>query len=620
MPSRRTEQIALTILDALVFTASLWLAIVVRYGSFVPPPETWWALAAAPFVGVACLVPFRFYHQVIRYVGVGVAYRCVLGVVLTTITLLAASFLRGGDPAISRLVFVPFAMSALLGLMSLRVGGRFLMRRPLPLSTNRRRRVLIYGAGEAGVGLLSLLEQDASLQVVCFVDDAKRLGGRDVRGVRVHRPEQLPQLLKRYEIDTVMLAIPSASRARRRELLDQFRGLRVKILTVPDMAELDGGTARFTDLRPIQIEDLLGRESVLPDPSLLDARIKGRVVLVTGAGGSIGSELCRQIVTRSPARLILVDNCEFNLYRVEAELEEQNSGAVTVAAVLGSVCDRLQMRQLMQRFRVDTVYHAAAYKHVPIVEDNAVVGVANNVLGTLRTAEAAINARVKDFVLVSTDKAVRPTSVMGASKRLAELVLQGLHEEQDGAGTRFSMVRFGNVLGSSGSAVPKFTSQIQSGGPVTVTHPEVTRYFMTIQEAANLVIQSSSLAQGGDVFVLDMGEPVRIHDLAVRMIELAGATVRSDENPTGEIEIRFTGLRQGEKLYEELLIDGDLESTRHPKIRRSAEHFIRWPELAGILQRLEAAIDRRDEATVLQVLQETVSEYSGPAANVPIEF
>lgn len=613
MGSRRVEQLALTLLDGLVFAAAFWLATVIRYGDLLPPPEVQWAILMAPIVGVACLLPFRFYHQVIRYTGLNVVYRCLAGVSLTTITLLALSFLRADEPAIARLVFVPFWMAAFLGLITIRMVGRSILRRPFGLQADHRRRVLIYGAGEAGVGLLTLLEQDPSVQAVCFVDDARRLTGRDVRGLHVHNPKSLPVLLERFTIDTVMLAIPSVSHQRRRELLEQLLGLRVKVLTVPDMAELESGRASFTDLRPIDVRDLLGRQSVKPDPELLNAKIKGKVVLVTGAGGSIGSELCRQIVQLSPARLILVDNSEYNLYSIAETLEVVNSGEVAVVPVLGNACDSLLMRQVMQRHRVETVYHAAAYKHVPIVEGNAVVGVANNVLGTLRTAEAAISAKVDDFVLVSTDKAVRPTSVMGASKRLAELVLQALHERTEGASeTRFCMVRFGNVLGSSGSAVPKFTEQIRNGGPVTVTHPDVTRYFMTIQEAANLVIQTSSLTNGGDVFVLDMGEPVKIFDLAVRMVELSGATVRDDTNPTGEIDIQFTGLRPGEKLYEELLIDGDLETTVHPKIRRSAEHFIGWDRLSLILQRLEAAIDRRDRETVLQIVQETVSEYNGP--------
>ena len=457
-----------------------------------------------------------------------------------------------------------------------------------------------------------MLGQDGSILVQCFVDDDRRLTGRDIRGIRVRHPESIAKIIKKYDINTVMLALPSASRKRRREVIEQLQEFKIEILTVPDMQELDSGHATFTDLRPINIEDLLGRESVTTDSSLLWSKIKGRVVLVTGAGGTIGSELCRQIGECAPARLILVDNSEFNLYQIEAELRAAQSSGVTIVPILGDVCNGLQMRQVMTQYMVDTVYHAAAYKHVPIVEDNAIVGVANNVLGTLRTAEAARDAQVRDFVLVSTDKAVRPTSVMGASKRMAELVLQAIHEDSDpDTRTQFCMVRFGNVLGSSGSAVPKFTEQIEAGGPVTVTHPEVTRFFMTIHEAANLVIQAGSLAQGGDVFVLDMGQSVRIIDLATRMIELSGSTVRSETNPSGDIEIKFTGLRPGEKLYEELLIDGDLEATDHPKVMRSAESFLLWEDLSKILQRLEAAIDRRDEETVLQILQQNVAGYRG---------
>ena len=587
------------------------MAVAIRYGTLTPPIETIWALFAAPLVGVICLLPFRFYHEVLRYVGPNVLYRCGMGVSLTTLVLLSTSFLRSDQPSISRLVFLPFWMGSILGLTGVRLAGRYILQRTLgAISGLEKRRVLIYGAGQAGVGLSSMLGQDSSILVQCFVDDDRRLTGRDIRGIQVRHPESIGKLIKKYDINTVMLALPSASRKRRREVIEQLQDFKVEILAVPDMQELDSGLATFTDLRPINIEDLLGRESVHPDAELLGSKIKGRVVLVTGAGGSIGSELCRQIVHLAPARLILVENSEFNLYQIDAELSALASSGVTIVPILGNVCDGLQMRQVMTTYMVDTVYHAAAYKHVPIVEVNAIVGVANNVLGTLRTAEAAKDAKVRDFVLVSTDKAVRPTSVMGASKRMAELVLQAIHEDgTPNETTQFCMVRFGNVLGSSGSAVPKFTEQIEAGGPVTVTHPDVTRFFMTIHEAANLVIQAGSLAKGGDVFVLDMGQPVRIIDLATRMVELSGSSVRSETNPSGDIEMKFTGLRPGEKLYEELLIEGDLEATDHPKIMRSAEAFELWEDLSKTLQRLEAAIDRRDEETVLQILQQNVSGY-----------
>ena len=611
MPSRRFNFIAITAIDAAVFAGAFWVAVIVRYGSFTPPPEARWCLIAAPIVGVLCLLPLRFYREVIRYVGPTVIQRGVAGVTLTTLILLALSFLRGDESAVSRVTFLPFWMASIIGTVGVRLIGKTLIQRRGIFETSQlpKRRVLIYGAGEAGAGLLSMLGQDGAVRVECFIDDDRRMSNRDVRGVAVHPPDMIPELLRRYEINTIMLALPSASKARRREVIESLSRHQIQILTVPDMAELDSGVASFSDLRPINIEDLLGRESVAPDESLLREKILGRVVLVTGAGGSIGSELCRQIVDLAPARLILVDNSEYNLYRITAELEKCRSNGVAIVPILGDVRDALQMRQTMTRHGVETVYHAAAYKHVPIVESNAVIGVANNVLGTARTAEAAVHAGVRDFVLISTDKAVRPTSVMGASKRLAELVLQAIHDRNQA--TRFCMVRFGNVLGSSGSAVPMFSEQIKAGGPVTVTHPEVTRFFMTVHEAANLVIQASSLAEGGDVFVLDMGESVRIIDLAARMIELSGRSVRSKANPQGDIEIKLTGLRPGEKLYEELLIDGDLEETEHPKILRSAEVFLPWNELSIVLQRLEAAVDRRDEETVLQTLQETVTGYRG---------
>ncbi|MCP4497206.1 MAG: polysaccharide biosynthesis protein, partial [Phycisphaeraceae bacterium] len=400
------------------------------------------------------------------------------------------------------------------------------------------------GAGQAGVGLASMLAEDNSVAIECFIDDDRRLTGRDVRGVEVFHPDQLDELVERRSVDTVMLALPSASRQRRREVIDILRGRGIEILTVPDLQELDSGQAKFTDLRPIDIQDLLGRESVTPQQPLLVAKIRGRVVMVTGAGGSIGTELCRQIIELGPARLILIDNCEFNLFRIDAKLAESNPLGVAVVPILGTVCDGLLMQETMERYDVQTVYHAAAYKHVPIVERNPVVGVQNNVIGTLRLAEAAVRSGVQDFVAISTDKAVRPTGVMGASKRLAELILQGLqNQSSERAKTRFCMARFANVLGSSGSAVPKFSEQIRTGGPLTVTHPEVTRYFMTVHDAANLVIQAGALTKGGDVFVLDMGEPVKILDLATRMIDLAGVSVRSDAMHRGQTEIVFTGLQ-----------------------------------------------------------------------------
>ena len=610
--TRWIEQVVTVALDAVVFAAAFWMALIVRYGTLTPELYLAWGIAAAPIVGILCLIPFGFYREVLRYIGPKIAYRCALGVSLASLILLSMSFMIQTEPTISRVIFVPFWMASVLGVVGVRLVGRSILRN-LGKTIDAKRRVLIYGAGEAGVGLMSMVGQDPAIRVICFVDDDQRLNGREVRGVRVHAPEQISKLVSKHGINTIMLALPSAGRTRRKELIEKLSELRIEILTVPDLRELQAGLAKSTDLRPIQIEDLLGRESVDPQEALLTARVKGRTVLVTGAGGSIGTELCRQIITLAPERLILVDNSEYNLYRVASVLTDLNRRGVSLVPVLADVCDGLQMRQLMQKYHVATVYHAAAYKHVPMVESNGVVGVRNNVLGTLRTAEAALQSGVRNFMLISTDKAVRPTSVMGASKRLAELVLQALHNslEKNSISTNFSMVRFGNVLGSSGSVVPKFSEQISEGGPVTVTHPEVTRYFMTINEAANLVVQASSLATGGDVFVLDMGEPVRIADLACRMIDLAGYSIKNEHNPQGNIEVKYTGLRPGEKLYEEMLIDGDLEGTIHPKILRSAEPFLSWDLLQTILQRLEAAIDRRDESTVLEILRETVSGYQG---------
>jgi len=421
-------------------------------------------------------------------------------------------------------------------------------------------------------------------------------------------------------ISDVLLAMPSLSRRRRNEILSQVRSARVAVRTLPSVNDLAQGKVSISDLRELDIDDLLGREPVAPNHILLAKNIVGKVVLVTGAGGSIGSELCRQILAVSPAKLLLIEQSEFALYGIHQELEEKLAaldGATppVLVPLLASVQDDDRMREIMSTWHPDTVYHAAAYKHVPLVEHNPAAGIKNNVLGTLRTAQAAAENGVTDFVLISTDKAVRPTNVMGASKRLAEMALQALAANQAGTsggisgGTKFSMVRFGNVLGSSGSVVPKFRQQIRDGGPITLTHPEVTRYFMTIPEAAQLVIQAGAMAKGGDVFVLDMGQPVKIIDLARRMVELSGMTVKDEQNPEGDIEIAVTGLRPGEKLYEELLIGDNPKQTVHPRIMKAHEEFIPWAEFEARLTALEIALNVNDVGVIRLMMQQLVAGY-----------
>ncbi|MBY5734766.1 polysaccharide biosynthesis protein, partial [Rhizobium leguminosarum] len=484
------------------------------------------------------------------------------------------------------------------------------------LHKNMLAKVLIYGAGTAGRQLAGALINSAELNVVGYLDDDPRLKGGVMGGLPIYDPSDLPVLAESLGVHNVLLALPSASRQRRNEILEHIRKARVNVRTLPDLTALAQGRIAVSDIRELEIEDLLGREAVAPRQELLDKSMRNKVVMVTGAGGSIGGELCRQILRTGPSSLILLDQNEFALYNIHAELQKlaqlYKHENMQIVPILCSVRDQDRMEHVMQSWRPQTLYHAAAYKHVPLVEHNAVEGIKNNVMGTLIAARAANKCGVSNFVLISTDKAVRPTNVMGASKRLAEMVLQALAAESatDRMRTNFSMVRFGNVLGSSGSVVPLFRQQIKEGGPVTLTHPDITRYFMTISEASQLVIQAGAMAEGGDVFLLDMGEPVRIADLARKMVELSGLAVRDEDNPEGDIELSVTGLRPGEKLFEELLIGDNPETTEHPRIMKAREDFLSWPELSRRLNALNAALDRNDMIAARATLAELVSGYS----------
>jgi len=447
--------------------------------------------------------------------------------------------------------------------------------------------------------------------LIGFVDDNPALHGAVINGLEVYPPRALGSLVDQLDVSKVLLAMPSVRRRQRRRIIDQLEKVPIHVQTMPDINDLISGRARVDDIREVDIADLLGRDTVPPMPALLDACIREKCVMVTGAGGSIGAELCRQICRLGPRRLILLEISEVSLYRINREitdLVERDGFKFEVVPILASAHHQQRIQSVCETFGVQTIYHAAAYKHVPLVEHNMIEGIHNNVFGTFHTAEAAIAAGVESFVLVSTDKAVQPTNVMGATKRLAENVLQALSDR--GSETVFSMVRFGNVLASSGSVVPLFREQIRQGGPVTVTHPEIYRYFMTIPEAAQLVIQAGSMARGGDVFVLDMGKPVRIADLAEKMIRLMGLTVRDEEHPDGDIEIRYTGLRPAEKLYEELLIGNNVCGTDHPMIMRAVEEFVPWPELSGLLGDLWAACLKLDCEDARQLLSRSVAEYA----------
>lgn len=546
------------------------------------------------------------YRAVIRFLDVRALTTILWGSAASALVLVLVSFtLRTGLPR-----SVPFIYFALVLIC---VAGSRLFARGLIQARHAGVRVpvAIYGAGSAGRQLCLALQNGYEYHPQLFVDDASELQGSSVLGVRVYAPEFLPELVKKHGIVKVLFAIPSVSPERKRAIFNTVQSLHIQMLTIPASAELIEGTISERELRNVSIQDLLGREVVEPSPSLMAKCLTDRVVLVTGAGGSIGSELCRQIVIEQPRQLILLEQSEYNLYALQQELAEHTH---LITPVLGSVLDVATLERLFARYRIHTVYHAAAYKHVPLVEQNIDAGLRNNIWGTYNLAKLAHRHGIQYFTLISTDKAVRSTNVMGASKRLAELVVQAF--AQQASNTVFSMVRFGNVLGSSGSVVPLFQTQIQAGGPVTVTHPEITRYFMTIPEAAALVIQAGAMAQGGDVFVLDMGQPVKIIDLAVKMIHLMGYEVRGQDSPGQGIEIQFTGLRPGEKLYEELLIGGNVAGTEHPLVMRASEDCMPLQALERLLTELAAALDAGDMEAVRQLVIAAPTGFSPTSAIV----
>lgn len=539
------------------------------------------------------------YRAVIRYIGQH-ALGAVLAGIVSSAFVLALLFGVFNVHDKGNLIFV-YAILALITSGGVRLLARmFLVQR----NNGHKERVLIYGAGSSGRQLAHALMNGEQYHPVIFVDDDTTLQRSTILGIPVGAPAQITALLKNYNISRILLALPSASRARRREVLDALEELPIPVQSIPGMSDLVDGSMRIDELQDVKIEDLLGRDPVAPKVKLMQANIQHKVVMVTGAGGSIGSELCRQIINYEPSVLVLFELSEFGLYSIEQELANtisQRELDIKLIPVMGTVQRKNRLETVMQAFKVQTVYHAAAYKHVPLVEYNVVEGVRNNVFGTWYAAEAAINTGVETFVLISTDKAVRPTNVMGASKRLAELVLQALAQNQ--SQTRFCMVRFGNVLGSSGSVVPLFREQIRRGGPITVTHKDIIRYFMTIPEAAQLVIQAGAMGQGGDVFVLDMGEPVKIADLAKRMVHLMGLEVKDDIHPNGDIEVHYSGLRPGEKLYEELLIGENVRETAHPRIMAADEICLSWGQMESLLLRLDTLCDSFAVEQIIELMR-----------------
>ncbi|NQD37420.1 polysaccharide biosynthesis protein [Permianibacter sp. IMCC34836] len=568
-------------------------------------PAVWATLAGTVIGTVIVFARIGLYRAVLRYLSSKVWLTVAVGVLCSALMLGFFSFIT--RTPMPRSVPIIYALVALLLIGS----SRFLIRAIVHAHSRPiRESVVIYGAGAAGSQLATALSVGREYMPVAFVDDDPSLLHAEVQGLTVYPPSAMAELIKRYQVDRVLLAVPSLSKAQRHRILLTLEQFPVQVQTIAGMADLVSGKARIQELHDIEIDDLLGRDPVKPIEGLMARCITGRVVMVTGAGGSIGSELCRQIMACAPKELVLFERNEFALYNIEQELRkwcEKCSCPTIVHAMLGDVQERSLVGRVMKRFHVQTVYHAAAYKHVPIVELNMVQGVRNNVLGTWHTAQAAIECGVETFVLISTDKAVRSTNVMGASKRMAELCLQALADSQKK--TRICMVRFGNVLGSSGSVVPLFNEQIRKGGPVTVTHPDVIRYFMTIPEAAQLVIQAGAMSKGGDVFLLDMGEPVQIAELAKRMIRLMGLTVQDDVNPDGDIAIQYTGLRPGEKLFEELLIGDNVSGTEHARIMRAEEKMLPYAELVGVLKQLELACATGDCDSLRRILLEMPTDY-----------
>lgn len=546
------------------------------------------------------------YRAVIRYIGQH-ALGAVLAGIVSNAFLLVLLFKAFNVEDKGNLIFV-YAILALISVGGIRLLARmFLVQR----NNGHKERVLIYGAGSSGRQLAQALMNGEQYHPVVFIDDDTTLQRSTILGIPVGNPSIISTLVKSHNVSRILLALPSVTRSRRREVLDSLEDLPIPVQSIPGMSDLVDGSMRIDELQDVKIEDLLGREPVAPKTKLLQANIRDKVVMVTGAGGSIGSELCRQILLCEPKALVLFERCEFSLYTIEQELTatiKQQQLTVKLLPIMGSVQRQERMQSVMTAFAVDTVYHAAAYKHVPLVEYNIVEGVINNVFGTWYAAEAAIAAKVETFVLISTDKAVRPTNVMGASKRLAELVLQSLAKRQ--TATRFCMVRFGNVLGSSGSVVPLFREQIRKGGPVTVTHKDIIRYFMTIPEAAQLVIQAGAMGEGGDVFVLDMGEPVKIADLARRMIHLMGLEVKDEIHPGGDIEVNYSGLRPGEKLYEELLIGDNVRDTEHPRIMAADEVCLTWPKMETILLQLDSYCNSFSVQKIIDLLQQAPTEFN----------
>jgi len=620
------------LVDSMLLVSILLASFSIRLGYwYFPQDDLIWVVLGAPVVASIIFVRFGLYRAVIRYIGFKALWTVVQAVSLYALVWGVIGFMVAVD-GIPRSVILINWMLSLLAIGGVRIAARFLLSNNVKFSifnfefngngngngNSNERRVLVYGAGDAGVQLIGALAHSDEYHPVGLIDDSKELQGRYISGLSVYSVDAIEKLIIKLKVDEILIAMPSASRAKRLAIISTLEPYPVHVRMLPGVAELAQGKVSVGDLREVSIKDLLGRDLVEANKDLLGKNITDKVVVVTGAGGSIGSELCRQIVFLEPKVLILFEMSELALYTIEKELSNIGIYSLDIYPILGSVNNKARLDNVFKQFDVDTIYHAAAYKHVPMVEFNNTEGVANNIFGTLNCAQAAIDANVETFVLISTDKAVRPTNTMGATKRSAELVLQALSAKQ--SGTKFSMVRFGNVLGSSGSVIPLFKQQIKAGGPITVTDKDIIRYFMTISEAVELVIQAGAMGTGGDVFVLDMGEPVRIHDLAVKMIHLSGLEVKDESHPDGDIEIKYTGLRAGEKLYEELLIGDNVSETDNPLIMRAQEEMLTWDELEPILNNLQTAIQECDQQKLREQLIKLVPGFKPQSEIVDVLY
>jgi FlaA1/EpsC-like NDP-sugar epimerase len=612
---RKTKQALMLLFDVSAIIGCLFVAFCMRLGYWFYPTgdiDLLLAIYASPLLALPIFIRFGLYREVIRYVGFNVLWRISQSVSIYAILWGLVTFMGAIDSIPRSVILINWLLVIIVV-----IGSRLLVRRLL-LEVNINNNVLIYGAGSAGIQLCTALKESSEYKPVAFIDDANENYRHSINGLKVYSQEDLEYLIDKKNIKEVLLAIPSISRIRRKEIINYLEPYPVVVRALPSLSELAQGKVKVNDLLEIDIRDLLGRELVSPNKDLLKINISKKIVLVTGAGGSIGSELCRQILFLKPEKIVLYEISESSLYQIDQELLDMRVPNIDIVPVIGSISDKDRLINICNYYGVQTIYHAAAYKHVPLVEFNQSQGVLNNAIGTMIAAEAAIASNVLTFVLVSTDKAVRPTNVMGASKRVAELALQAFAKQSHN--TCFTMVRFGNVVDSSGSVIPLFKKQIKDGGPITVTHSDIVRYFMTIPEAVELVIQAGAMAKGGEVFVLDMGKPIRIYDLAVKMIKLSGLQVLEENNPNGDIEIQYTGLRPGEKLYEELLIDGEFSPTQNKLIKRAKEDMISWDKLEPKLSQIKEAAINADTKNIYKLLSQIVPQFNPTSSDFDMNY